>query len=273
MRSALATAAPDESVIAPPLAIENTKPNTPWPLLAKDKYTVVRITDFALLDTVTEKWTDLAANALEPNPFYAPPVLRPALASLGAGHDLRVVLIFAPNRARPTEPLLCGIFPLERRRRYRGTPCRTLSLWQHQFDQPATPLIRASHAGQTLEAFFAWLAGGDHGCSLMAFNRISGEGPFHHRFVDYLDHNAVLHHVEGCFARDLPRPLSDAETNLRTPQSSEHRPDQGLRDCRLLRDVVVGTGSRRADLLVSLLPLCGWLKALTKPRAQSPREQ
>ncbi|MEN3333264.1 MAG: hypothetical protein V7641_2629 [Blastocatellia bacterium] len=223
MKSAIAIATHKDNATALPVPVENAKRDTAWPVLARDKVSVVSISDFALLDSVTDKWEDLAAQAIEPNPFYEHWMLRPALAHLGAGADLRVVLIFAPNRARPTEPLLCGVFPLERRPRHKGIPCRTLSLWRHKFCQLATPLVRASHAQETMEAFFAWLAAADHGCTLMEFNRVSGEGAFHHLFVDHLDHNAVLHAAGDCFARAIFRPASDAETYLRTVLSTKHR--------------------------------------------------
>lgn len=223
MKSALAIATHNDTALALPVPIENARRDSTWPALATDKCSVVSVTDFALLDGITEKWEELAAQAVEPNPFYEAWMLRPALTHLGAGVDLRVVLVFAPNRARPSQPLLAGVFPLERRARNNRLPCRTLSLWRHKFCQLTTPLIRASHAQETLAAFFAWLNAADHGCTLMEFNRVSGEGPFHHLFVDYLDHNAVLHHTGDCFARAIFRPASDAETYLRTVQSAKHR--------------------------------------------------
>jgi CelD/BcsL family acetyltransferase involved in cellulose biosynthesis len=223
MKSALAIAAQNDTALALPVPVEPAKLDSTWPALAADKYSVVSVADFALLEGITEKWEELAAQAVEPNPFYEPWMLRPALAFLGAGVDLRVVLVFAPNRARPSRPLLCGVFPLERRPRHHGLPCRTLSLWRHKFCQLATPLIRASHARETLAAFFAWLNAADHGCALMEFNRVSGEGPFHHLLVDHLDHNAVLHHAGGCFARAVFRPAGDAETYLRAALSTKHR--------------------------------------------------
>lgn len=226
MKSAIPIATRNDNAVALPVPIGNAKPDTTWPALARDKCSVVSVSDFALLDGITEKWEDLAANAVEPNPFYEHWMLRPALTHLGAGADLRVVLIFVPNRARPTEPLLCGVFPLERRPRHNRLPCRTFSLWRHKFCQLATPLIRTSHAQETMEAFFAWLAAADHGCALMEFNRVSGEGAFHHLFVDYLDHNAVLHDAGGYFARAIFRPASDAETYLRTVLSTKHRKAQ-----------------------------------------------
>src|ERR1700742_3092926 len=202
MRPALATATHNDTA-TPPARPNTAQRDTAWPTLATDKYSAVSVTDFVLLDQIIGQWEDLAAKAVAPNPFYESWMLRPALEHLSDGVDLRVVLIFAPNRARPAEPILCGIFPLERSPRHKGVPCRTLSMWRHKYCQLGTPLIRASHAEQTMEAFFAWLAAADHGCSLMDFNRINAEGQFHHLFVDHLDHKAVLHHAGDCFARAI----------------------------------------------------------------------
>ena len=52
-------------------------------------------------------WNDLAAAALEPNVFYEPWMLLPAIDSFGRGKELRFVLVYAdqPDAA----PLLCGL--------------------------------------------------------------------------------------------------------------------------------------------------------------------
>jgi CelD/BcsL family acetyltransferase involved in cellulose biosynthesis len=214
--------------------------NATWPVMARDKCTVVCVTDFAALESLTEKWEDLSASAVEANPFYESATLRAALRQCREDADLRVALVFAPNPARPMQPLLCGLFPLERRR-HQEAPCHTLRLWQFAGCQLATPLIRASRAQETMAAFFAWLAAADHGCALMEFNAVNASGPFHHLFVDYLDHNAVLNDASRCFY------LDDDE-----------------RGRVLLRDVTVGTGSKRGDFIVSLLPLLRRLKRRTK---------
>ncbi|HKP13277.1 MAG TPA: GNAT family N-acetyltransferase, partial [Blastocatellia bacterium] len=244
MSSATITATQTDTQAA---TTEAARPAVTWPAMARDKFSVVSVSDFAALDGVIEKWDDLAAHAVELNPFYERATLRPALARVGAGVDLRVVLIFGPNPARPTQPLLCGLFPLERGR-HKDVPCRTLRLWRFAGCHLATPLVRASHAQETMAAFFAWLASADHGCALMEFNRVSGEGPFHHLFVDYLDHNAVLYDARGCLHFD------DDEQE------------------RVLRTVTVGTGKGRNDLIVSLLPLLRRLKAVSSSPAL-PRQR
>src|SRR5207253_6106361 len=119
--------------------------------------------------------------------------------------------------------------------------CWSLRLWQFDGCRVATPLIRAARAQEIMAAFFAWLATADHGCALMEFNAVSASGPFHHLFVDYLDHNAVLNDASRCFYLD-----DDQQERV------------------LLRDVTVGTGNGRSDFIVSSLPLLRRLKRRAK---------
>ena len=81
---------------------------------------VVVLDDAARLHDVVPLWEDLARHALEPNVFYEPWMLLPALRAFGAGEDLSFVLVLERDAAAPAGPArLLGLFPLERRRHYR----------------------------------------------------------------------------------------------------------------------------------------------------------
>src|SRR5262249_35462797 len=132
-------------------------------------------------------WEGLAANALEPNVFYEPWMLLPALEAFGASHDLLFVLVFSHDpQPKQAGPLLCGLFPLERLRRYKGFPVRTFRLWQHVHCYLGTPLVRSGYAGACLEAFFGWLAADRRGAAVLECLRLPGEGPFHQALVEHL---------------------------------------------------------------------------------------
>src|SRR5207302_6985383 len=89
------------------------------------------------------RWEELAAQAIEPNAFYEPWMLLPAVEFLGKGQDLLFVLVFAPDQKRPEgPPRLCGFFPLQRRR-WKRLPISFLSLWKHNYCFLCTPLISA----------------------------------------------------------------------------------------------------------------------------------
>ena len=78
----------------------------------------------------------LAREALEPNPFYEPWMLLPALRAYAAGQDLRVALVWRGER-------LVGLFPFQRLARYKGLPAAALAAWRHPHCLLCTPLVRA----------------------------------------------------------------------------------------------------------------------------------
>jgi hypothetical protein len=96
---------------------------------------VVVVEDLHALEAYAPAWEDLARAALEPNVFYEPWMLLPALRAFGAGQRLQCVLVLGSDPARPQGPArLCGLFPLERSEHYTGIsrrlPFRTLRFWR-----------------------------------------------------------------------------------------------------------------------------------------------
>jgi CelD/BcsL family acetyltransferase involved in cellulose biosynthesis len=193
------------------------------------KMTVVVIEDFEMLEDYIQAWEDLAADALEPNPFYEPWMLMPALRGLADGKDLRVVLVLTIDQG---EPVLCGVFPLERKARYKGLPVAVLNLWQHLYCALCTPLIRASCARQCLDAFLDWLAG-EAGCPLMEFNLVSGDGPFYELLNDCLTKRNSSSLVCESYTRALLRPTETADKYVRAAISTKHRQDIKRKERRL----------------------------------------
>src|SRR5260370_26020404 len=95
---------------------------------ANAPFFVVTVSDPGQLATYLACWDDLAAAAVEPNVFYESWMLLPALRAY-AGGTVTVVLVFS-NRAphKHGKPLLCGLFPLEKRGR--GF-LRVFALWSY----------------------------------------------------------------------------------------------------------------------------------------------
>src|ERR1700680_4956977 len=93
--------------------------------------TAVVVEDVAKLSAYLPAWESLAAAALEPNVFYEPWMLLPALKAYGRGKQFRFLFLYTPDPAQPRTPLLCGFFPLECQGHYQQLPVSTLGLWQH----------------------------------------------------------------------------------------------------------------------------------------------
>lgn len=171
--------------------------------------TVIVVNRHEALNEYVPAWELLAAEALEPNVFYEPWMLLPAWRCFGAERDIRVVLVF---RSEPSGPpgstTLCGVFPLERERRYRELPVDVLRLWKHQHCFLSTPLLRANDAAETLTAFFDWLTSDRSLPSLIEFQYVSSDGPFSQLFVDELNRRELLSFVAERFTRALFRPTA-----------------------------------------------------------------
>jgi CelD/BcsL family acetyltransferase involved in cellulose biosynthesis len=197
--------------------------------LSRQRMSVVVVEDPDVLEDYVPAWEDLVEEALEINPFYEPWMLMPALRGLATGKDLRVVLVLTMDRG---EPVLCGVFPLERKDRYKGIPVAVLNLWQHLYCALCTPLVRASCARQCLDVFLDWLAC-EAGCPLMEFNFVPGEGPFHELLNDCLSTRGNPSLVCESFERALFLPLQSADEYLRASISSRHRKDMRRKQRRL----------------------------------------
>src|SRR5688572_11094995 len=190
---------------------------------------VVVIDDFDILEDYVQAWEDLAGEALEPNPFYESWMLIPALRALAAGKDLSVVLVLTRIEG---EPVLCGVFPLEKKQRYKKLPVAAFSLWQHSYCPLCTPLIRVSYARECMDAFLEWLAS-ERECALMDFNLVSGDGPFPRLLNDCLTARKASSLEGGSHDRAVLRPKESADQYLRAAHSREHRKDLRRRGRRL----------------------------------------
>ena len=206
---------------SPPPTIAESRQSAGVAMARGTGMSVVVIDDLAALEKYVPAWEGLASDAIEPNVFYEPWMVMPAIRAFGAGRRLQFALILAPDPARPAEePLLCGVFPLEQQSHYQGLrrklPFKTLRLWKHKYCYLCTPLVRAGYGREALTTFFDWLAEGNHGCSLMEFNFIAGDGLFYQTLLDYLDRHARLNYISTCFMRALFRPDIDADTYIRS---------------------------------------------------------
>ena len=199
-----------------PSTIVKSRPSAGAVTADGPKMSVVVINDLKALEKYVPAWEDLAAAAIEPNVFYEPWMVIPAIRAFGAGRRLQFALILASEPARPTgAPLLCGIFPLEQQNHYQGLrrklPFKTLRLWKHKYCYLCTPLVRAGYGREVIAAFFDWLAEGSHDCSLMEFNFVAGDGLFYQTLLDHFDRHARLNYISTYFMRALFRPDVDAE--------------------------------------------------------------
>ena len=163
------------------------------------------------LESHLPEWRRLAANALEPNPFYEPALLLPALRELRGDAAVVVALVF---RGEPgPRSRLIGLFPFERRRRQRGVPLASLRLWKHLHAFLCTPLVDAACASASLLGLFRGLAAAGE-AGLVDFAFCAADGPFEAALAESLRAHGHPSAVSDRHSRALYRPARDLESYL-----------------------------------------------------------
>ena len=166
-------------------------------------------------------WEDLAACAAEPNVFYEPWMLLPAVEAFGQGSALRFVLAYSEQPGRPRE--LCALFPLELRSRYHGLPFTYLRLWKHKHCYLATPLVRQTQVRECLAAFLDWIAADPRGASFIEWGLVSGDGMFYECLRGVLHDTRRRSFESKRFTRAVLRPRQNAVAFLAETLSSKSR--------------------------------------------------
>jgi CelD/BcsL family acetyltransferase involved in cellulose biosynthesis len=119
------------------------------------------------LRALVPHWESLAAEAAEPNPFYEPWMLLPALEAYGTPEGFRCVAVWLDGR-------LEALFPLRIDARFRGLPVRAARSYLHRNTLVGTPLVRPRSAPEAIRAL---LRSGV--APLVEFGWCSADGPFY----------------------------------------------------------------------------------------------
>ena len=169
----------------------------------------------AALEKLVPQWEELAAQALEPNPFYEHWMLRPALELLGEGGEVELACVW---RGATLELLV----PVERLARYKGLPVRALSAWRHRHCLLGTPLVRADAAIDALAALLGWMQKA-RSAAVLELNYLTAGGPFHQALLDALARCGMPSLAADGYTRPLLRRDRDAESCIAAAISAESR--------------------------------------------------
>lgn len=211
-------------------------------------------------------WEDLARCVVEPNPFYEPWMLLPALRGFGGDADLLFVLVYARGDAAdaPAEKLI-GFFPLERQRRFRGLPFGAVGFWRYIHCYECTPLVRPGHAESAIDSLLAWLAADRRGSVLLEIPHVAADSHFHQSLVDFLNKRDTPNHSIDHWTRALWRPRADGDAYLAEALNHKrrkefHRLERRLADQGPLEWVELAEPSAVADWADEFLALeaKGW---------------
>ena len=177
--------------------------------LTQSETVVVVVRDPRELREHLSAWERLAETALEPNVFYEPFMMLPAIEWLRGQHEVEFVLVFTAQHEGPqASPVLSGFFPLRRHRSYYRAPIECVSLWRYDFCYLCTPLIRADQATTVLRAFLNWLATSEDGSRLLKIADLASDGPFHHVLMELLRYRRNVSWISRQYSRAMLRPQS-----------------------------------------------------------------
>ncbi len=122
-------------------------------------------------------WTDLSNNAAEPNPFFAPWFLKPALDHLNEGREIWLATLSDGVH-------LHGILPLTIRQNYGRMPAAHVGNWAHYQCFLGTPLIRAGMESDFWHALLLALDEAKWASGLMSITLLDPAGPAYQGLVD-----------------------------------------------------------------------------------------
>jgi CelD/BcsL family acetyltransferase involved in cellulose biosynthesis len=197
---------------------------------------VVVLRGTSAIGEIVPAWDELAGAALEPNPFYESWMLRPAIEHLAAGQDIQLVTVWAGDK-------LGALLPVQRQRRYKGLPIRTLRAWRHRHCLLGTPLVRAEGAATYVAALVEWFR---KAASVVELDYLPADGPVY-RLLTRTPLAAVP--WEG-YERALFRRARDADTYVATAVSRQDRQEVRRRERRLAeRGAVAHVTLRPGDSL------------------------
>lgn len=225
---------------------------------------IVVVHDVEGLKSHVKAWEDLAANVIEPNVFYEPWMLLPAVELLHEGAEFVFVLVYS-GRGPTTPGALIGLFPFERTKSLGRFPPKTLRLWKHNYLYACTPLIRVRFGEPCMDALFEWLATAGESAGLVRFDYIPGDGQFFPLLDDAIRKHGRLSSIGTAFSRAAFRRAADIETYLKHTLSGDYRRQMKRKERRLadmgrLEYVTLGPDGDVEDWLENFLRLeaSGW---------------
>ena len=161
----------------------------------------------------------LARRSAEPNVFYEPLCLLPAVEAFGADKESCFVLVLAPA---PGEQAI-GFFPFERKRKFRGLPVSHLVSWTHPHLYLSAPLVDRNYGVAAWQALLAWARRASHG-ALIEIPMIPGAGGAMQSLSEAMTGEPARLQIVNRFERALlERTADDAETYMRRSSSTGAR--------------------------------------------------
>jgi CelD/BcsL family acetyltransferase involved in cellulose biosynthesis len=205
-------------------------------------------------------WQQLADQSLEPNVFYEPWMMRPALEFLGRGERVRFVFIYRGI-------LLQGFFPILIKPRYRNIPVRVLTFWKHVHCFLCTPLIRPAGAADCLAELFHW-ARVEQQIAAIEMEHVHGDGRFSQLLTDHMLQGRLLAFEDSKHTRALLVRGTDGESYVADALSTG-----SLKELRRQRRRLAESGNLELRTLERQCDVEDWLEQFLLLEASGWKER
>ncbi|MCB9956641.1 MAG: GNAT family N-acetyltransferase [Caulobacterales bacterium] len=169
------------------------------------------------INAIEADWADLAANAVEANPFFAPWMLAPALRHLG-GEKAKLVCLW-------DGPRLIGLLPVTRTVGYARLPVAFLESWIYEHCFYGAPLMRRGSEKAFFEALFAFIDAQAPFGGFLRLPLLDAKGPFTRGLNGAAGRR--FHYIAGEFERAILHGGYETQAflaeNMRNKKASEMR--------------------------------------------------
>jgi CelD/BcsL family acetyltransferase involved in cellulose biosynthesis len=165
-------------------------------------------------------WADLADNACEPNPFFTPWFLKPALDHLSEGRKIWLATLSDGVR-------LHGLFPMAIRSHYGRMPAAHVGNWAHYQCFLGTPLIRAGMEADFWRALLLALDEAEWASGLLSITLLDPAGPVFGGLVEAAQSLGrpcpIVHRQQRALLQSDLTPEAYLEANVRGKKRKEWR--------------------------------------------------
>lgn len=171
----------------------------------------------------SEELSALAEQAVEPNVYYAPNLLFPALECYAGDTRISFLLVYAkPDAGMPEGRRLVGFFPLEHADTFRKLPLQHVRLWRHEHCFLATPLLQGDFVRASFELVTDWAK--DQGLKLIEMNLVSADAVILEALNEVLDANDYERHFTH-YDRAVLIPKESSDEYLQAVLKRKRRKD------------------------------------------------
>jgi CelD/BcsL family acetyltransferase involved in cellulose biosynthesis len=175
------------------------------------------------LAALAPEWQQLADRAAEPNPFFEPWMLMPALRHFGKG-AVEVLFVSGEHPSRiKGKRLLCGVLPIVSRR-------GRIEAWRYPYCYLSAPILRRGYERRCIAALLDTFRAR---AQLVRIEDLPGDGPLRTHLVDELNARGWPSVIASTYTRAILKRAATSEDYLSRAVAGKRRKEWRRQRSRL----------------------------------------